>query len=304
LAALPGAEPEWVGQPAFALLSREALVDLMQRVDEPRAAWVFGRRLGHLVATLHLDAEADAVQTEWRLAYRAYWRTIQQVWLGGGLAAHLRGNLVDGARAEADSLGATRVSIELAAFPASLPLIGAARTSLGDHQHAAVVDFGHTEIKRGVAAYAHGALIRLDMLEPQPAPAPVDVKTAVIETIADTLARAPSDVDPTLVVSLASYLSPSGEPEDTHSLYAPLRTLASEELLWRVRQRSGKPVARIRFCHDGTLAGAGVLSVVPDAAVIMLGTALGVGFVPPADHLRDATTDFAVGSAPDASYPC
>ena len=59
----------------------------------------------------------------------------------------------------------------------------------------------HTEMKRGVAAYAHGALIRLDMLKPQPAPPPVDVNTAVIETIADTLARAPADVDPTLVVS-------------------------------------------------------------------------------------------------------
>jgi hypothetical protein len=293
LAALPGAEPEWVGQPAFVLLSRDALVDLLQRVGERSAALIFGRRLGHLIATLHLDSEEDALQTEWLRAYRAHWRTIQQVWLGGGLAARLGGNILDGARSEASRLGSTRVSIEMAAFPANLPLIGAARTSAGDHQYAAVLDLGHTEIKRGVARYANGALIRLDMLESQPAPPPAGVKITVIETIADTLGCAPADVDPTVVVSVASYVSSTGQPEDTQSLYSPLRTLAPAELVQGVRQRVDKPVEGVRFSHDGTLAGAGVLSAAPGAAVIMLGTALGIGFVPPAEHVRLAGTDFA-----------
>jgi hypothetical protein len=297
LAALAGAEPDWVGQSAFGLLSRDALIDLEHRLGEPGAAQMFGRRLGHLIATLHLGDHADALHSEWRRAYRAHWRTIQQVWLGGGLAARLGGALVAGARAEADRLGAANVSIELAAFPASLPLIGAARgRDTGNHAHAVVLDFGHTAIKRAVAAYRNGSLIRIDLLESLAAPTPIDVIAILIEAIGDTLARAPADVDPTVVVSLASYVSRTGQPEDSHSLYAELRRLAPTELIERVRQRSGRPVERVRFSHDGTLAAAGVLSSAPDAAVIMLGTALGVGFVPlpPVDHLRAAATDFSV----------
>jgi hypothetical protein len=293
LAALAGAEPDWVGQPAFGLLSRDALIDLENCVGEPGAAQMFGRRLGHLIASLHLADHADALHTEWRRAYRAHWRTIQQVWLGGGLAARLGGALVAGARAEADRLGAKNVWIDLAAFPASLPLIGGARgMDTGNHAHAVVLDFGHTAIKRALAGYRDGSLIRMELLEPLPAPPPIDVVVTLIEAIGDTLAGAPADVDPTVVVSLASYVSPVGQPEDSHSLYAGLRTLAPTQLIERVRQRSGKPVERVRFSHDGTLAAAGVLSSAPDAAVIMLGTALGVGFVPPADHLRAAAIDF------------
>jgi hypothetical protein len=170
-----------------------------------------------------------------------------------------------------------------------------------DHPHAAVLDLGHTTMKRAVAAYANGTLVQLEVLEPRPSPLRSDVKTAVVEVIADTLAGAPSDVAPTVVVSLASYVSPNGQPEDSHSLYAPLRTLAPVELLHRVRQRSGRRVERVRFAHDGTLAGAGVQSASPAAAVIMLGTALGVGFVPPADELRPVAADFKVHCSQDRS---
>ncbi|MBV9546713.1 MAG: hypothetical protein JOY61_20280 [Chloroflexi bacterium] len=53
---------------------------------------------------------------------------------------------------------------------------------------------------------------------------------------------------------------------------------------------------RVRFEHDGTLAAAGVVSDAP-AAVIMLGTALGVGFVPSGHRLRAIASDFNVRAA-------
>ncbi len=294
LGALEGAEPEWVGQPAFELLSSVALVDLVQRAGEAAAGRIFGRRLGHLIATLHLGGDADAIQTEWRRAYRAHWRAIQQVWLGGGLAERLGAGLLAAARSEADRLGAARVSIRLSVHPASLALIGAARSSESDRAHAVVLDFGHTAIKRGVATYRNATLLRIELLEARRAPPAQRVISTVIEEIAEMLALAPRDVDPTLLVSLASYVSPSGEPEDSHSLYAPLRTLTPAALADSVRQHSGRPVERVRFEHDGTLAAAGLISGAPASAVIMLGTALGVGFAPSGDRLRAVATDFSV----------
>jgi len=298
LGALARAEPDWVGQPAFGLLSRDALVELVAHLGESVAERIFGRRLGHLIATLHLGGDMDAIETEWRRAYRAHWRTIQQVWLAGGLAERLGPGLSAGARSEADRLGANRVSIELAPYPSSLPLIGAARNSQSEGAHAVVLDFGHTAIKRGVATYQNTSLLRIELLEPRRAPPADHVIETVIEEIADTLTVAPEDVDPQVLVSLASYVSPSGEPEDSHSLYAPLRTLAPAALADAVRQRSGRPVERVRFEHDGTLAAAGVVSDVP-AAVIMLGTALGVGFVSSGHRLRAIASDFNVRAAHD-----
>jgi hypothetical protein len=301
LAALPDAQSAWVGQPAFSLLSRDVLVALVTRMGEPDAARVFGRRLGHLIASLHLSEDADADQSDWRRAYRAHWRTISQVWLGGGLAAWLGQTFVADARAEANRLGAGRVAIELARYPESLPLIGAARSTLHDHAHTAVLDLGHTSIKPAVAAYENGMLARLDLLGLRPAPPSGEVERRVAEAIAETLDRASADVDPTVVVSLASYVSPSGQVEDTHSLYAPLRWIPAGELLERVRQQSGKRVERVRFSHDGTLAGAGVGSGASHGAVIMLGTSLGAGFVPSAGHLRPLARSFRVSAAGSGS---
>src|SRR5690349_9823471 len=117
LAGLPGAEADWVGRPAVELLALDALSQL----PADAAAEIFGRRLGHLVATLH-HGDVDPGASNWRRAYLHYWSTVQEVWLGGGLAARLAQPLVVAARAEARRLGADGVAIHAAQYAAELPL--------------------------------------------------------------------------------------------------------------------------------------------------------------------------------------
>ena len=297
LAALPGAEPAWVGRRAFDLLGRDALRQLAKEVGDGAAADIFGRRLGHLIATLHAGADADETQSRWRRAYMAYWTTVEHVWLGGGLASALGPRLLVAARSEATRLGARRPSIELASYPAALPLVGAARSNGSATGRAVVLDFGHTAIKRGVATFSGRALDALKLLDPLPGPTPGSVVDVVLEVTAETLRAAGPDVDRLVVVSLASYVERSGRPVDSHSVYAPLGAFAPNDLQQALRRRTTSAV-RLRLAHDGTLAARGVVDTTGRAAAIMLGTALGVGFCPTAGHLRPLARSFSVrGSA-------
>ena len=295
LAPLPGANPAWIGHAAFDLLSRAALLQLRDELSEAAAVNVFGCRLGHLIATLHRGAGVDSIQGDWRRAFRAHWTRVKEVWLGGGLAASLGPKLLDATRSEAARLGATVPSIELAAFPSALPLIGAARMTSARTQHAVVLDFGHTTVKRGVATYSGKALTELRLLDLRDAPARADISAAVAETIADTMRWAVAEdgigVGDVIVVSLASYLDRRGNPADTHSLYAALQPM---QLQHAVRQRTGRRSVRVRLTHDGTAAAYGVIPATTPAAVIVLGTALGVGFAPPPDYLRPLAANFTL----------
>ena len=295
LAALPAAEPPWVGPPASHLLRREALLQLASELDAASAADAFGRRLGHLIATLHSGRGDEMLHSDWRRAYRAYWTSIEQVWLGGGLAAYPGRGLLAAARAEAARLGASRPSIELAAWPSALPLVGAARTNAGIARRAVVLDFGHTAVKRGMATYRGRALARLQLLESLEPPAPAGLVDAFSDVVAATLRCAGADVDPNVVISVASYVDRGGRiVSDGVSLYSPLGALEPAAVERALRLRTGIQPLRLRVVHDGTAAAGGVVPTVPAAAVIMLGTSLGVGFAPPPDHLRPLAADFGV----------
>lgn len=272
LADLPGGVREWVGRLAFELLSLAAL----RQLPAEDAPTVFGRRLGHLIATLRRGAQLEPHASDWRRAYLQHWSTVQEVWLGGGAAAGLGEGLVRSANAEARRLGTERVEVKLAPHAAVLPLIGAARSNASATDTAVVLDFGHTAIKRGIAHYANLSLARLDVLEPLPAPTERErAPSAVAEAIDATLTgmRASGEV----VASVASYVNRDLTLADSHSVYALLR-----------------PSGRLRLGHDGTLAACGLQPNVEAAAVIMLGTALGVGFVPPPPSLRPVSAGFEV----------
>jgi hypothetical protein len=298
LAPLPRAVPRWVGQKAFDLLSREALLRLVSAVGTARAAEESGRRLGHLIATLQSGAGAEMIRSNWRLAYRVYWTSVEEVWLGGGLAAYLGSGLLAGARAEAARLGASRPSIELAGWPAALPLIGAARSNSGTAPRAVVLDFGHTAVKRGLATYRGRRLAGLQLLDSLDPPAPASLVDAFIEAVAATLRCVGADVDPTVVVSVASYVDPNSRiAPDGYSLYSPLGAVEPAALDRALRDCIGNHLLHLRLVHDGTAAASGVVPTVLPAAVITLGTALGVGFAPRHDQLRPLTPDFSVTDA-------
>jgi hypothetical protein len=155
------------------------------------------------------------------------------------------------------------------------------------------LDLGHTAIKRGLATLSDGGLRELRVLPSRPAPHPDQVVAEVVEAITDTVGDGGSRLDPNVVVSVASYLDGAEWPLDSHSLYAPLGALQPAELDAVLHERSGRPL-HVRFVHDGTAAARALPATVP-TAVIVLGTALGVGFAPHLDRVVPLAAEFRVG---------
>jgi hypothetical protein len=262
LAALRGSEPAWVGQPALDLLSRAAFDALPG--DRPL---LFGRRLAHLVATL-CQPDPEPASSAWRRAYLAHWRTLDTIYLGGGLTAALGQPFIDAARTELARLSPSATGLELAAYPAYMALIGVARSHVFADRAVTVFDFGHSVVKRGIATYAANMLQRLDLLPDLPAPGDGDV----VEFFLDTVGSEPT------VVSIASYLA-DDRPLDSHSLYSPVARLERARL------------SHVTFVHDGTAAARAITDDRSSAAIV-LGTALGVGFAPPPSQLAPLSPTF------------
>ncbi len=330
LGALAGADSRWVGRPAFDLLSIDALTKLARcmgfgvtgsngnitRVISTalaaghqssaeqaiRIVATFGRRLAHLIATLTTSPRIGPEDSEWRAAYLRYWAQVDHVWLAGGLAAALGSNLLEAVRAEACRLGA-KCTIELAPHAGVLALIGAARSRLHPRTQIAVLDFGHTVVKRGIATVRHHQLVRLDVLPSRSAQAlgtrgtQDPVAEFLLDVVTDTIVttrRRLGVPDPCVMVSLASYIA-HGRPVNTRSVYAPLSRWDPRSLDDELKRRTGVPV-HLRFLHDGTAAARGV----PDAGragLIALGTTLGVGFPPPPSTLLPVSAALRVADS-------
>lgn len=251
------------GLPAFDLLSAAATAGLMG----PAGADEAGHRVAALLATLRRGDSTSGLgmtPTPWRLAYLEHWRTISHVWIGGGTAARLGASLAKAARRELEALGVNDLSVCVPDHPAALALVGAARTVTAATT-AAVFDFGHSLVKIGVARYDDkGALERIVLRAPVPTAAlgmpPVALINSVRSAVDRTLARSgPVDA---VVASVAAYVR-AGEPSDPNGAYGALRSKHLDvPVLW---------------VHDGTAAGRAVASRAR-TAVLMLGTAIGVGF--------------------------
>lgn len=253
------------GRPAFDLLSADALAPLVGPGGTDEA----GRRLASLLATLHAGDPASGLGVEptpWRRAYLAHWRTISQVWLAGGTTARFGPALADAARRHLDDLGVAGLAVGMAGHPAALPLIGAARSPTGPASRAAVFDFGHTLAKRGVATYHRGRLAALELIEAVPLDARTMAAGEVIDAVRSIVDATLATIDPVdaVVIAVAAYLQ-AGEPHDHRGGYGALRS-----------HHIGRTVI---WVHDGTAAGRAVATGGP-TAVVMLGTAIGVGFAP------------------------
>jgi hypothetical protein len=117
IAPMPGADPALVGRPAFELLSMAALRQIEASPGDSVTG--YGIRLAHLIATLVAARSVDGISVSgpWRSAYLRYWRTIEQVWLGGGIAGRLGPALARAVRAELARLDVRHVSVEVAPTP-------------------------------------------------------------------------------------------------------------------------------------------------------------------------------------------
>jgi hypothetical protein len=337
---LPGVDPLTVGQRGHELLSRTALVGLIQEhlpalglehcpanqlpqglnacldsMDETRrsaaeaVAEAYGRRLGYLVASVLLSGQGlTSPLVGWEKAYLNHWRTqIQHIVLGGG---HANGTL--GQRVCSSASRALQVcdlqqpTLSAAGHPSFLPLLGAARSiSPGNWQAAALGDFGGSFAKRALAWFGgDGALVSLQVLPVVPIShltlegKSAELAQAMTAILADTIHRAGPQVSlaPQVICSVAAYLQ-DGRPVQyagrNMGIYSWLNALAEDLPDWfsqRISTASGRQV-RFEFAHDGDAAAA-ALAGQAHTAVIMLGSALGVGFAPPGERFRPLSSDF------------
>ncbi|MCP4425039.1 MAG: ROK family protein [Chloroflexi bacterium] len=267
----------------------------------------YGRSLAYLLLILKRgDSASRAARPDWERRHWDWWGTINTVWLGGGLVS---GHLGQIAAATAQTMireaGFPRFTIHISPYGGNLSLVGAARLVPNKTNAALVFDFGHTQVKRGVAQLENGRLTDLIPFSPLPAPCepyqyhgwPSEksgqvmqgMTTAVAQTWdeAKKLGHSPGS---TLVVSLACYLI-DGHPIPSHletGCYSRLQTLADNLEQFTTAQISAalaQPV-QVKLVHDATaaaLAYTGWRETANDdqnTAVITLGTSLGIGFPP------------------------
>lgn len=258
-----------------------------------------GRNLGWLLIALHRgDAINRAVRPDWQAADWERWAAIRTVSLGGGLSADALGETIAAsARGLLDELGCN-IAVRLSPYRDLVALVGAARTlprppDEPDQRTVLGFDFGQTLAKRAVLHYAAGALMDVAALPPLLAewadiyPAEEDdaalgrsVLAYVTGVIAQTAAEQPQ-AEPVALVSVAAYLQ--GGRLAGNGPFASIHAAAGDrpaaQILGEAASRRAGHVFTVEPIHDGTaasLAHAGA----PSSAVIMLGTALGVGFPP------------------------
>ncbi len=301
----PGADPSRL-LPAFdrRLASRAPAV----RAAAEGIARRIGRRLGYLLCTLKRgDAANRAAREDWDDSYWSHWASVRTIILGGGIVSGHLGPLLRRHAAAVLAETGTDLSVRLAIHPALLPLVGAARSVPGDAPAAVVLDLGQTAVKRAVAAFDPLALAELRLLPSIPSPrgaedGAIDDAVRLADEVTAVIAAAlregrglGDDAAPVIMASIASYLR-NGQPLPRPGTgYAALRTVSGNLGRWlaeRVSDAVGQSLA-IDLVHDGT-AAARAFAGKEDAAVITLGTGLGLGFPPPAAGLRPVAATFGV----------
>jgi hypothetical protein len=289
------------GATGYALVSAEAQMKLIQPHAANYAAFyeqaalgsgwaveaaqTLGSRLGCLLYTLtHNDPQTRAANPDKPAGYWGCWSAVRRVYLGGGMAGGKAGEIVtEQARATLQHLADSTVyAIERAKYPQHLPMLGAARV-VAAGSRACVLDFGGSFVKRAIAHYTPDELSRLEIREPLPSdfPASDDDPGAVFERMADMIAQAYGEADaPTIPVSIAVYTDEHGQPQTAQGgVYAQLGQLTPDvpaAFSRAVGERLGR-VVDVRLLHDGTSAAL-FYAPMQNAAVVMLGTALGSGY--------------------------
>ena len=281
------------------------------RAAADRVARRYARRLGYLLLTLKRgDPVNRAARPEWDDTYWAHWAGIRRVWLGGGIMSGRLGRSVRRAvQAMLAEAGYGTCRIIRPRYPAILPLIGAARSVPPGHPAAVVLDFGQSFVKRACAVYEDEAPAALRLLPavptgfaylrshpvPDQIPRVAEFMVAVLAQTWRAVAAASGTPAPVLVASIAAYVAGNHPVHTQLGAYAQLCDLTPNLGGWlaaEVSARLSRPIT-IELIHDGT-AAARTYAGQPHGAVIVLGTALGVGFPPPAPGLRPLPKHFRV----------
>jgi hypothetical protein len=265
-----------------------------------------GQQLGCNLACLLLTLKrGDAVNREarpdWDASYWDHWHSIRLVLFGGGLISgyYLRLAITPGIVIALlriigpQAMKELNLRVNIAGNAGSLPLIGAACHLSMEAGCGVVLDFGGSFVKRALIFYEQDDTMHDRSLPSIPVQWTEEGQTEnlfrfMADVIADTwrqaynAGRMPSRLIP---VSIAAYIRDGQPLERQGGIYAALRLLSANtehSLSEAVSKRLGSAV-QIRLLHDGTAAASSYAGS-EQTAVMMLGTAIGIGFPPPSQE--------------------
>lgn len=264
----------------------------------------FGRQLGCLLLMLSRGEPANRrARPDWGDEQWRFWSRVRRVEIGGGLLSGAIGDVsVPAAQEILDTHGAGHLRLVRSPFGDRIVLVGLARLLPVAAEHRAVIDFGQTSVKRGVARYQAGSLSGLRMLPSQPCarPAAIGLSTdrreveeqwqAMLDLMVDTVdaSRSGREEATDVSASLACYMQ-DGQPDplEAQSCYGRLQTLGPNLAELGERKLGDRLGSEVHFhlLDDGSAAA---LAADPDetCVVLTIGTAIGVGF--PLDRDRRA----------------
>ncbi len=232
-----------------------------------------------------------AARPEWADGWWEHWAGIRRVVLGGGTVAGRLGALAQ-ARCSAELAG--RATVELAADPAALPLVGLAGGT-APAGPLLLLDWGHSGCKVAVRHTTSSAWA--SQTAPWPGWRAWDIGTwpgpaAVVETTVEAAARAlgpPASGEAVDArVAVANYVLDGVLAEDlTFGRVRELGPDTAAVLERALSARLDRPVQVTDVVHDGT-AAARAYAGSPHTAVLVMGSAIGVGF-PPTTGQRGTT---------------
>ncbi len=264
------------------------------RAAATEIAHTVGRNMGYVLLALKRGENANRrARPEWGSTHWDRWAKTERVWLGGGLVS---GNLGPHVAHRANQVmqegDVQDCVVYISPHGALLPLVGAARHVPRGAEAAVVLDFGGTTVKRAWVVLQRDQIVELHPLPSQPAPdsnhrqptreQAVHLIGDMVSVIARTWRRATTaGLSPsgTVPICLAAYVK-DGNPMVTHAGGTYQATLVTDnlqaELGQRVSEQLGVPVS-VKLLHDGSAAAAAYAGQ-QRAAVIVMGTALGIGF--------------------------
>ncbi len=279
-----------------------------QQAKVRAAAEAVGRRIGRNMGYILLmlkrgDAINRAARSEWDDSYWNHWAKIKRIWLGGGLVSGRLGPVIQQhVAAIIEEAGIDNYTAKISPYTSALPLVGAARYAPSNCKTALVFDFGNTMIKRALAVYKNNQLTKLRPLpsypicwpkiEPasnDPAQQAARLFSHLVSLIIDAWHKARKvgllSSSP-IIASMGAYIRDGHPSAAQGGGYTQLRRITNNlqiELAQRVSTLLNEAI-EVLLIHDGTAAATSYAGE-KNTAVIMMGTALGVGFPPPADDL-------------------
>ena len=129
-----------------------------------------------------------------------------------------------------------------------------------------------------------------------------ELSNVIIAIIAETIQKAGSDtlLAPRVLCSIAGYVEDGQPVKIERGVYTSFHHFSSDVTGWfsqKISNVLGQSV-QVRFFRDGDVAACAYAGR-SNAAIIMLGTALGAGFVPLGDNYRPLSNHFSLDEISD-----